>query len=102
MVALMSFQAWDNDMVTRQCPEDKPLSCVAVATPCRRRGGRQGCATRLLPRDCTEMLSSATHVSAPLLLTIVPWAMPPLGRQIHGRGVIFGAQRAIPAKPQCS
>ena len=82
-------------MMTCQCPDDKPLSCVAVATRCGMRGGRHGCRAALpfcYPGNRTEMLSWAAgsclqplclHMScaALLLLTVVSWAMPSPGMQ---------------------
>lgn len=81
--------------MTREYPDDKPLSCMAVATPCGMRAGRRGCGSALpccYPGDCTKMLGWAAgsclqplclHMSraAPLLLTAVSWVMPSPGRQ---------------------
>lgn len=94
---------------TCQCHDDKPLSCVAVATLCGLRGGRRGCGAALPyrnPGDCTEMLSwAAGSCLQPLWstrLTLRCCCSPSCrGRcylqegKIHGRGVTFGAQEVI-------
>lgn len=42
----------------RECPDDKTLSCVAVATPCGMRGGGRGCAALSLPRGIAPRYSA--------------------------------------------
>lgn len=87
---------FEHGTMPRECPDDKTLSCVAVATPCGMRGGGRGCAALLLPRGIAPRYSAGLR---PLCLhascCTVAAHRHVLGNATSGEAKSTGVERAL-------